>query len=150
MVFVRREATTTMTKHTAGILGSLTEGVLRCMTGAELKRKADAIEATDDGGMSVADEADLLLINKELERRDAVQAEPPTWFLATCRDQSFGHYAGAQVFLVQAKAGAAVEDALRTYGIDAPNWTVQWEPLADLRYGIVETSRLTVIPYVQA
>jgi hypothetical protein len=142
MVFVRREATTTMTKHTAGILGSLTEGVLRCMTGAELKRKADAIEATDD--------ADLLLINKELERRDAVQAEPPTWFLATCRDQSFGHYAGAQVFLVQAKAGAAVEDALRTYGIDAPNWTVQWEPLADLRYGIVETSRLTVIPYVQA
>jgi hypothetical protein len=134
-----------MTKHTAGLLGSLTDEALRAMTDAQLAAKAAALEADGDE-ISTADEADLMLVYREQERRDERAAQPATWFLATARPARTN--GGAQAFLIQARAGAEVEDALRTYGIDGPAWTVQWEPVADLRYGVVDLARLTVIPAV--
>lgn len=147
-----------MTKQTAGLLGSLDEATLRAMTTAQLQAKADAIEATRDdetGEVSMADEADLLLVNRELERRDgeawAPEPAPLVWFLATAKPRRvFGAEDVAQAFLVQATAGAAVEDALKTYGIDSPEWVVSWDAVDNLAYGVVDLGRLTVIPAVRS
>lgn len=146
-----------MTKHTAGLLGSLTEETLRAATTVWLQRKLDTLEAgiDADGYTSTADEADMLLLNKELERRDN-EPEPPAgsaargWYLATCRlnrkplpsDDWRGH--DSVLVLVQAKDGAEVEDTLRRHQLDTGD--VSWEPLDGLRYGVL-VGELRVIPW---
>ena len=143
-----------MTNHEAGLLGSLTEAAVRAMTSAELDRRATNLEnSSEDGFLSVADEADLCLLNKAMERRDnEPDPAPPAgrgWFLATVRPRSAyasGQFAaaGPVMVLLQAKDGAEVEDVLRRHDLDSGD--VQWEPLDGLRYGII-LGELRVIPW---
>lgn len=129
-----------MTKQTAGILGSLTEDMLRRLTDAELDAKATAIEdmADDDGFLSLGDEADLCLINREQARREDAAAQPPQWFLVEV---------GYDVLLVQARSGADIEDVLKREGYSDRART-SWQPLADCTYGVLTATTLKVIPAV--
>lgn len=143
-----------MTKHTAGILGSLTAETLRRMTDAELDAKGAALEnaGLDDGGfLSVADEADLCLIHREQARRDEVP-EPPagglTWFLVTCRSRTGNQ--GAVVLLVEARAGAQVEEEIKRHGLDGMTHDISWAPLGDCVYGTSDqVASLIVVPFIQ-
>lgn len=143
-----------MTKHTAGILGSLTPAALRALTDAELDAKVTALEATSDGDgfLSTADEADLTLLHREQARREDVAAQPPTWFLATIR---YRVVPGSMItpinnpvlVLVEARDGAAVEEVLRRHGYERPDASVSWLPLADAP-SESHGSPLVVIPAV--
>lgn len=137
-----------MTKHTAGILGSLTAEALRAMTDAELDAKATAIEDTSDGDgfMSTADEADLCLINREQARREDEAAAAPVargWYLATTRKTLDAPIVRA---LIQARDGAEVEHVIKSWELDGV--LVRWEPLADLVYGRAE-GELVVLPWLE-
>lgn len=138
-----------MTKREAGILGSLTAEELRGWTNEALAAKAAAIEATDDGDgfMSTADEADLLLINREQERRDNAPQLPASWFLVTARSHKT---LIAVILLVQARAGAEVEQELTRHGIDHTSHQIDWSPLNDCRYGKTgQIAELVVVPEVR-
>lgn len=68
------------------------------------------------------------------------------WFLATARPTRTNE--PAQAFLVEARAGAEIEDALRSYGVDGPDYAVSWDAVGNLTYGVVDLGRLTVIPAI--
>lgn len=132
-----------MTKHTAGILGSLTAADLRAMTDAELEAKATAIENTSDGDgfISTADEADLCLINREQARREEACATERGWYLATTRRTLDAPIVRA---LIQARDGAEVEHVIKAWELDGV--LVKWEPLDGLNYGRFD-GELVVLPW---
>ena len=145
-----------MTSKLAGLLGSLSAELLATYTLAQLQALADRLEdsADDNGFMTLGDEADLLLVNKEMERRDEEPTPEPDgpapaaggWYLATCRPRSYSSSTlmhGPVMALIQAKDGAEVEDTLRRHDLDGGE--VSWEPLDGLRYGVL-LGELRVIP----
>lgn len=143
-----------MTKQTAGILGSLTPAALRALTDAELDAKVAALEDTSDGDgyISTADEADLTLLHREQARRDEVPEPPPadglTWFLVTCRSRTGNQ--GAVVLLVEARAGAQVEEEIARHGLDGMTHDISWAPLGDCVYGKSDpVASLIVVPFIQ-
>lgn len=143
-----------MTKHTAGLLGSLTDEALRSMTDAQLATKAAALEADGDE-ISTADEADLNLIWREQERRENAPEQPLGWFFVTIESSTM-----TRVVLVQAAAGADVEDTLKRHGFEAltpipgtkivSRCAIKWEPLSAMQFGMLATSSITVIPAVRS
>jgi hypothetical protein len=111
----------------------------------ERDRRAGRFELPDSFYAAEAARLGIKVPRKAPRKARTRKIEPPPtagWFLATVRPMNSNVSA---VVLVQARAGADVEDALRRWGFDAAGNAIAWQPLGDVKTPIA-SDRVVVIP----